>query len=105
MSGNHHHGHSLSVAQTPGHNQSLIGNNSNNFNSQPTLKSKRTSSRQGTAQSTKNSNMILGGASGLYGGSIANGQASIILKKPGTAAQGSMSVMEGSERSMSLSVM
>lgn len=85
MSGGHHHGHSLSVAQTPAHSQSLIGNNSN-FNSQPTLKSKRTSSRQGTAQSTKNSNMILGGANGIYGGSIANGQASIILKKPGTAA-------------------
>jgi len=52
--------------------------------------------------------MLLGGsgASGIYhqGGSIANGQASIILKKPGTAAQASMS-LEGSERSMSHSVM
>ncbi|NDD91729.1 hypothetical protein EBZ37_06565, partial [bacterium] len=56
-----------------------------NFNSQPTLKSKRTSSRQGTAQSSKNSNFILGnGNQSLFhkGGSIANGQASIILKKP-----------------------
>jgi hypothetical protein len=61
-------------------------NGGNQFSSQASLKSKRASSRQSVtgAQSTKNSNAM--GSLYHQGGSIANGQASIILKKPGTAA-------------------
>lgn len=75
LGGFHGHSHSVSLAQTP-----MSGGVNSSYQSQPTLKSKRASSRQGTAQSTKNSN-ALAQLQYLQGGSMANGQASIILNK------------------------